>query len=148
MARPIAKELKWMVLAGISAIAPASPFWLVEAVSMNYLYEPVVLLDTGVVYVVLCALLLFSNMENVEYMDPLSQGLPSLIKGRGPKEAASPNQDVEGVGLNRMVSLVRSPMFREQGNKLKWIKERILRCVHHLCMCVRERERYVDFVEQ
>lgn len=89
----------------------------------------------GVFYVMLCALLLFSNMPlgSVDPMDPLSQG-PSLIKGRGPKEA---EQDVEGEGLNRMMSLVRSPMFSEQGDKLKWIKERILRSVCEAsCMCV------------
>lgn len=81
----------------------------------------------GVVYVLLCILLLFSNMPqtSIEPVDLRGQGSLSHIGGRGPKEAGSP--DHVGAGLSRMMSLVHSAMFVDQGIKLKWIRERISR---------------------
>lgn len=75
----------------------------------------------------LCIVLLLSNMPQttLEPVDPRGQGSLSHIGGRGPKEAGSP--DHVGAGLSRMMSLVHSPMFIDQGIKLKWIRERIAR---------------------
>lgn len=66
--------------------------------------------------------------------------LSSLVgRRRAPKQAAgaaSSDDDEEeeggsergeGAGLARMMSLLHSTMFSEQGEKLKWIKTRITR---------------------
>ena len=76
----------------------------------------------------LCILLLLSNLPQttIEPVDPRGQSSLLRIGGRGPKEVMSPDQDV-GTGLNRLMSLIHSPMFVDQGIKLKWIRERMAR---------------------
>ncbi len=76
----------------------------------------------------LCCLLLFYNMpqSSIEPVDFLGRGSLEAVRGRGPKEALAFNQDV-GVELSKMVTLLHSAMFVDQGIKLKWIRERMLR---------------------
>lgn len=80
------------------------------------------------VYVLFCLALTFSHLptssiEPVDLQQQQQQQL-SLFRGRGPKEAAAHE---EGTELSDMLSLLNSPMFAEQGIKLKWIKERMIR---------------------
>ena len=78
-------------------------------------------------YVALCILLLLSNMpqSSIEPVDP--SGHSFIIGGR--KELGLVSDQDKGVELSRMVNLLHSTMFSEQGIKLKWIKERIVRWV-------------------
>ena len=64
-----------------------------------------------------------SDIEPVNLQGQRSK--PFTIRGRGPREVS--DQDVKEAELNNMMSLLHSHMFIEQGIKLKWIRERILR---------------------
>ena len=67
--------------------------------------------------------------SNIEPVGLVGRGSLPLLRGRGPKEAL---EDDVGAELSKMMTLLHSTMFSEQGIKLKWIKERILR---YVCLC-------------
>ena len=94
---------------------------------INYVIIHHLCLSLAVVYLVLCVLMLSfhvqqSSIEPVEF----KRGQSSMFRGgRNPKEVFP----IRVEEINHMTTLLRSPMFTEQGIKLKWIGERIDRLV-------------------
>ena len=90
-------------------------------------------------YVGLCVMMLYISQPQsaIEPVSSATAGQRLLInRVRAPKAF----QPVRGERLSHMTTLLHSHMFTEQGIKLKWIKERISRCIDELMIILKRNE--------